>query len=217
MEIFVLWRLEGLEAEVVDNEEVNAGKFCKLSVKGVSCPGGIELPEHLALGGEEDVIPVADSAVTQGLGDVAFSGSAGTDNKDTDLLVYEPAGCQIHDQALVDGGVEREIELLKGFLVSEVGPSKGQCQFFLCSSGDFILNDGGQEIGVRKLFLDGLTVSAFEGIEDSGESELFEHGNEFRHGIHSGSPFLGSGLSLYMGIPTFRLIFQKGSMDRVLS
>jgi len=108
---------------------------------------------------------------------MASCGPAASDNEDTELLLYKPADCQIHDQCLVDGGVEGDIKLV-------IGPSKGGCHSFLYSSIDFILNDGGEEIGLGESFLDSLTVSAFQGIQDSGESELLEHSDEFRHGIH---------------------------------
>ena len=41
--------------------------------------GGVELAEHFGGGGKQNIVSGPDSAVTQRLGDVAFSGARGTD------------------------------------------------------------------------------------------------------------------------------------------
>jgi len=125
-----------------------------------------------------------DGAVSEGLGKMAFSGAAGTDDQHGDLFGHEPAGGQLHDQGAVDVGIEGKIELLQGLLVAEVGPADGRGQSFLRPAGDLVLDDGGQKIHVGKLLLDGLTVAGFDGIQDAGQPQLLEHGNQFGHGVH---------------------------------
>ena len=53
MKVFVLGGLERLEAEVVDDQKIDAGDFCEVSVIAVDRPGGVELDQHLE--GHRDV------------------------------------------------------------------------------------------------------------------------------------------------------------------
>ena len=121
MEVLVLIGFERFEAEVIDDEEIDLGQGVEAAVIGTDGPGSIELTEHFALCGEEDVIALADGAVTEGLGDMAFSGAAGTGDEDGEVLLDEAAGCQVEDLGAVDGEVESEVELLHGLMVSEAG------------------------------------------------------------------------------------------------
>ncbi len=61
----------------------------------------------------------------QGLGDMAFTRSAGTHDQDADLLFDKPAGRQVGDQVTVDVRIKSKVELLQGLLVPEVGPANG--------------------------------------------------------------------------------------------
>ena len=80
--------------------------------------------EHLGYGGKQDIVFGADRAVAQGLSDMAFAGTAWADNEHADFFFDKPAGGQIDNQTAVDVGIEGEVELFQGFLISEVGPAK---------------------------------------------------------------------------------------------
>jgi len=77
MEVFVLAALEGFDAEVLDNEQIDAGQFGELAVKGVDGPACMQLREPLALGRKKDIMPGADGAMAQGLRNMALAGPAG--------------------------------------------------------------------------------------------------------------------------------------------
>jgi len=191
MEILVLGRPQRFEAEVIDDEESYFGELIKLSFIGLGGPGGVESREHRALGGEGDVVALSYSAMTESLSEVAFAGSTGANDKNRDLLLDEAAGGKVHDEGSVDGRVEGEVKVLDGFLVSEVCAAQSERESFLCSSGDLILDDHGEEVGIGNFLFNGLAVSLFKGIEDSGESQFFKQGNQFGHGMHDGPPFSG--------------------------
>ncbi len=157
-----------------------AGEFGKVPVKAVGGPGGVHLGEHPGDGGKQDIITGPDGAMPQGLGDVAFAGSAGAHDQDGDLLLDEPAGSQVGDQGAVDVGVEGKVKLLQGLLVAEVGPAKGRGEPLLGSAGDLIGDDGGQKVHVGELLFDGLAVARFHGVQDAGQAQLLEHGDQSR-------------------------------------
>ncbi len=144
----------------------------------------MKLGKHPGGRGEQDVVAGADRAVAQGLGDVALTGAAGADDDDADLLVDEPARGQIQDEGAVDRGIEGEVKLLERLLVSEVGPADGRGHPLLASAGALVLDDRGQEVHVGELLLDGLSVSGLDGVQDPGEAQLLEQGDELGHGVH---------------------------------
>jgi len=47
----------------------------------------------------------------------------------------------------------------------------------LITTGDFVLDQQRQEVGVSQLGLDRLTVSRFERVEDAGQAQLLEQGS----------------------------------------
>ena len=73
----------------------------------------MEAYQQLALGGEQHVVVGAHGGVAEGLCDVGLSGAARPGDEDRDLLGDEPAARQLGDEALVDGGVEVEVELFE--------------------------------------------------------------------------------------------------------
>jgi len=123
VQVLVLGRPQGLEAEVVDDKQAGLGQLVELAFVGVGGSGSVKFREHFALGCKHDVMAEPDGAVAQGLGDMAFAGSAGSHDKDRDIFIHEPTGGQIHDQGLVDGRIERKVEVFQGLLVAEVSPA----------------------------------------------------------------------------------------------
>lgn len=115
MEIFVLRRAKGFEAEVVDDEQRDAGEVLEAPLEGIDGARGVERAEELALGGEQHVMAFTHGGVTERLGDVAFAGAAGPGDEDRDFFRNEAAGGELDDEGLVDGVVEVVIELLEGF------------------------------------------------------------------------------------------------------
>jgi len=184
VEVLVLGALEGLESEVVDDQEIDRGQSGQEPVVAVCGPGGMELGQHPGGAREQDVMAGADRAVAQGLGDVALAGAAGADDDDAHLLVHEPAGGQLEDEGAVDRGIKSEVKLLEGLLVAEVGPADGRSEAFLAPAGDLVLDDRGQEVHVGELLLDGLPVTGLDGVQDPGEAKLLEQGDELGHGVH---------------------------------
>jgi hypothetical protein len=177
MEVLVLGWAKGFKPEVINDEQTDRGEVFERALVGVCSSGGMEFAEHLALGNEKHIVADAKGAVAEGLSDMAFSGTAGTDNKNAYFFIHKKTGCQIQDKGFVDGGVKREVKLLNGFVIAEGGAAQGKGELFLCSSGHFILEYHGQELGIGKLFFNGLAVSRFQRIKHAGKPQFFEHGD----------------------------------------
>jgi hypothetical protein len=121
VELLVLDRHEGLDSEVVDDQQIDSHQFGKRPLKSIGDPDGVELYEEPRRGDEQVVVSGPDGAVAEGPGvdDMALPGVARADDQDGDLLFHEPAGGQFRDQGAVDVGVEGRVELLPGLLVLE--------------------------------------------------------------------------------------------------
>ena len=81
-----VWSSSRDEFGFVD-EQIHRGKLREAAIKAVGGAGGIELAEHPGDRGEQHIVADADGAMAQGLGDVAFTGAAGTHDQHADLLL----------------------------------------------------------------------------------------------------------------------------------
>jgi len=86
VDILVVGRSQGLEAEVVDDEQGDLGQLAEDPVVSAGGPGGMESSREGALAQEPDIYPLADGAMTQRLGQVALAGAAGADDEDWGLF-----------------------------------------------------------------------------------------------------------------------------------
>ena len=124
---------------------------------------------------------------------MAFARSAGAGNEDVGLFLKEAAGGQVQDEGPVDGSIEGKVEAFQSVLALAAGPAQTHAELALFLPGDFVLDEHGQEVGVSELFLDGLTVADFQGVQDAGKPELFEQRGQLRHGVHTIPPFIAVG------------------------
>ena len=77
VEVLVLPGAHGLEAEVIDDEQIRLGQSRQFALVGAHGPCRGELPQELGVGGEHRVVAATYGDVPQGLGKVALAGAAG--------------------------------------------------------------------------------------------------------------------------------------------
>ena len=66
------------------------------------------------------------------------------------------------DRRAVQIGESVEVEPFQCFLVAEACTSQSHIQFLLLPSGDFVMNQQAEEIGVGQLAVDGFAVAGLE-------------------------------------------------------
>lgn len=120
----------------------------------------------------------------QGLGEVALSGAAGADDEHQDFLLQVAAGGRIHDLRLVYSEVEGEVVAFERLMRVDTDPALPHDEFALFAAGDLVLDEQGQEIHVGELLLHGLPVADLQGVQDAGETELFQMRRKLGDGIH---------------------------------
>lgn len=90
VEVLVLGTLEGLESEIIDDQQIDRRQSGKEPVVAVCGPGGMKLGEHPSSGREQDIMAGSDRAVAQGLSDVTLAGPAGADDDNADFSFLPP-------------------------------------------------------------------------------------------------------------------------------
>ena len=142
------------------------------------------MAQELGVGGKHRVVAATYGDVTQGLGKVALAGTAGANDEHRDLLFQVATGGQIHDLSLVHAEVEGEVVAFEGLLRVDTDPALPHDEFALFSTGDLVLDEQGQEVGVGELLLHSLAVADLQRVQDAGETELFQMRRELGDGIH---------------------------------
>ena len=102
VEVLVLRGSQGLQSEVIDDEQRHAGKGVEASLVGVDGACGIEARQQLALGGEQHVVVGAHGGVAERLCDVGLSGAARSGDEDRDFLGDEAAGDELEEVGIGD-------------------------------------------------------------------------------------------------------------------
>ena len=184
MEVLVVWRRHGFEAEVIDDEQRCCDDIVEAPLEGICGPCRVELSQQLGLCGEQHIVACSDGEVSEGLCDVAFARAAGTGDENRDLFFDEGTGGQVLDECLIDGGVEGEVEAFEGFLAAEARASQAEVELFVFPACDLVLDEQGEELTVSEFVVDGFLVSGRQGLEDAGQSQSFEQGCKFRHRVH---------------------------------
>ena len=131
VEVLVLSGAHGLEAKVVDDEQIRLSQCGQFALVGSHGSGRGELPQELGVGGEHGVVAATYGDMAQCLGDVALAGAAGADDEHRDFLLQVAAGGQIHDLRLVHSKVEGEVVAFERLLRVDAGPALPHDEFAL--------------------------------------------------------------------------------------
>ena len=67
-----------------------------------------------------------------------------------------------------------EVEAFQRLLGAEGRSPQARGQLALLASGDFVLDQQREELGVGELAVDGLAVAGIERVEDAGQAQLLE-------------------------------------------
>ncbi len=114
------------------------------------CADGLGLTQspQQRLGGEQDVVSLADCGMPQRLGQVALAGTARAGDQDADLLLNVAAGGQVIDGRTVQVGQAIEVEALEGLLPTEAGAAYALAEFLLVPASQLVVDKQGEEVGV---------------------------------------------------------------------
>ena len=119
---------------------------------------------------------------------MTFSYPAGSAQQDVVAVADVIARRQLQDLLAIDGRIEREVEGIQRFLRIQPGAPHAQVELLLGTPLDFILQQPFQKVQVRPLFVYGLALASIQGLQDTGQPQLLEHGDQFWHWVHDCPP-----------------------------
>ena len=124
---------------------------------------------------------LADGLVADGLGQVGLADAGRAEEQRVLGFADKPAGGQIKNLFLVDGGVEAPVEVVQRFQVAEVRQLGMTFHLPLLPDVEFVLTDEFEELGVAQAIGGGFLQPHVQGLDQAGETELFECGLEGSH------------------------------------
>jgi hypothetical protein len=192
VEVLGAGRAEGLQAEIVKDQQGGAGVAGEAVLVGAvgAAPG--EVAEHLVGGHAEDLIAAATGFVGEGLRHVALAHAGRAVHQDRFMARDELTGGEVKDLGLVELGVEAEVEAFEGLGGIEGGAAQAQPERALGAALDLVLQERGEEVDEGGLLLDGLTIPDVERLEDAGQAQGAEHWGELMGQFHE-ADLLSSG------------------------
>lgn len=184
VEVLFLILGERFQQEVVDDEKGNLAQRLEPPLEGSGGPGRLQASRELGGSRHQNVVSLPNHLVPQGLGDMALSDPAGTDQKHVGRLPDEVPRLELGDDRPVEMGMAREVEEVQGLSAPEPRPSQALGQKVLLPSGHFVGDQKRQEVLVGQLPVDRLPVALFQGLQQTVETQFLQHGCQFGCGIH---------------------------------
>ena len=124
IEVFGLDSCEGSEAKVIDDKEIWPEELFDSLLPRLVCPGSVKASKHFNGLVKEHIAAFPACLMTYGLGQMGFTDTGRTIDKDMLFFLNEQAGGMILDQSTFDLRVKGEIKVLKGLLLFERGAGK---------------------------------------------------------------------------------------------
>lgn len=185
VEVFGLGHGEGLEGEVIDDEEIGGEEAAEFGLPGVVGAGGEEGAEELGGFEEEDGVAEAAGVVAEGLGEVGLAGAGRAVEEDVLAARDEEAGGEVADGGGIEGGDGGEVEVFEGFVFLKGGTLEAEVEGVGVAALDLVLKEELEELEVAEAGLASLAEAEIEGIKHAAELEGFELGDEGRRGAHA--------------------------------
>ena len=137
--------------------------------------------------GDQHVKALARCLMGKRLGQMAFSHARLAADQHIAVLADEGAGGQIMHQLPVDGGVKAEVEAGQGLAAVQAAAADAHGQLLLVPAFHFVLHQAGEELEMAPLLASGLIGAHLETIQDAGEAQLLELGDQVLH-VHRPPP-----------------------------
>ena len=162
-------RVEGLEGEVVDDEQVDAEQFAHLGVVAVVEPAGAESFEEPVAAFEVDAVAAADGGVAEGGGEEGLADTDGSHDHGVVAAVDEPQRAQLVPDGVVVGDLGGVVPAVQGHGRVEAGGAGAAVGGGGLAAGDFVGEDELEELGVAHAAGLGEGEAFGEGVEAAAE------------------------------------------------
>ena len=176
------------QAEIIDNQKVDCGQARQFAIIGIIRAPSAKLGEQLVGGEVQHGVTSYAGTVTDGLSDMALADPGLADQAKVFVAVDKCTGGQVEDFGFGYLGIEGEIEILERLGMVEAGATESEVELFRLTAVYFVGQKPQKKLGRREVVVASLPHAQLERLQDSGQAQFFEDGNQFISWVHHSSP-----------------------------
>src|SRR5580658_510450 len=178
IDVLALLLGHGLEREVVDHDQVDAGEGDHLGVAGVVETTLPERAEHGVGAHEADVVAVAAGDVAEGLRHERLADTDGPEDHHVTMGLEESQAHKLGEHALVEGDLGGFVPQLQAHRGIEPGVAGAVVGGGAVATRDFVGEHEQEQVVERHFLLVGKYEPLGQRVEDASELEALERGDE---------------------------------------
>jgi len=141
IQVFRRGRLERLEPEIVQDQEVRAEIDLQAAVQGAVGPAAVDEAQHAVRVGKENVVASPAGLVGQGLRQMGLAHAGRSADQQVALVVDVGAGRQVEHLLAVEAGIEVEVKPFQGLGGVQGRPADAQAQLLLFAPLDLVFHE----------------------------------------------------------------------------
>jgi hypothetical protein len=146
-------RRKRLQAEIVQNQEMDIQELMHQAWTGTTDSGGMEICQQAMKASRQDTQATLQVFQSQSIGQVAFAHACRPSHEHILVTLDENAGRQFSDERAIDGRSRREIQVGRGFLLLTARFLQVSGQTHLTAALQLIFKQKDQELHRRQLLL----------------------------------------------------------------
>jgi len=131
-----------------------------------------KISEQLMKAVEGDRVEHPTGLMSDGFGEMGFSGSGGSEKKDSLTALNEATRCKRSDEFSIDRRIESEVEALDGVFNTKTGLVDKARDLTSSSHFQFIGEQHGEKLFIGQIVLVSFQEPGIEMVEDAGEFEI---------------------------------------------
>jgi len=159
------------EADVVDDDQVGSGPRAKSTWIGVVGEACMQVVQQIDAAGVADANALLAGTQRKGLEEVALAGAGLSGDDQVVVALDEAQATELEDEALVDSGLEVEVEGFEGLALVEAAVVDTTLDASLGLGGDLAAQDVLEEHGMSGALAKGPVEQLVEVGQDMGQSE----------------------------------------------
>lgn len=145
--------LQGLVADLIDDEYAGPQVGAELVEQASGRLGGFEVADHVVEAGEVDRVACPAGRDGQGDGDVRLADTGRPEQSDVGLLLDEGQGGQVLDLARVELGLEGEVVVLQRLVVRQLRQPQAVAETAVVADSEFLGQHQIEQVEVAHLGL----------------------------------------------------------------
>jgi len=164
-------RGEGLQTEVIQEQQIDRQEFGQETSVSPSGSGGVQVGQQALGAPREDPQVSFQGFDGQGVGEMTFADAGGAGQQQIFVAIDEGTTGQVLDEGPVHAGSGGKVKAGQGFVLITTGQFEPAGQALLAAALQFVIEQQGQEFGRTELAFGGLGRPGVEGQHHPAQFE----------------------------------------------